>query len=106
MKKKYYVEFVFDNEIQEQLPEQYFAQSGWKGTEKEALEWATSVFHFFFTNFDYQAFTECLCMFLMSSEFDEEDEYSDIDQESRLFYDHHKCKVVKEKDFVKERIPF
>lgn len=106
MKKKYYVEFVID-ELAEYIDEtNYFAQSGWKENEEEALEWATSVFHFFFANFEYENFTNFVSMFLMSSEFDEDDEYGDIEQESRLFYDYHKCKVVREKDFVKERIPF
>jgi len=106
--KKYYVEFVFDSDIQEQLPEQFFAQSKWKNSIEECLEWATNLFHFFFDNFDYQAFTDCLGMCLMSSEFNENenDEYGDIEQVDLLIYDYHYGKVVRPKDKHVEKLPF
>ena len=106
MKKRYYVEFCID-ELADYIGDtDYFAQSGWKDSVEECLEWATKVFHFFFVNFDYENFTKFITMCLMSSEFDEDDEYGDINQEYRLFYDHHYARVVKEQDVYKAKLPF
>ena len=108
MGKKYYVEFVCESEIQEKLPENCIAQSGWKDSIEECLKWATKLFHFFFMYFDYQVFTEIVEMRLMSSVFDEDNDkdFEDVEQECLLIYDHHYAKVVRQQDVYKERLPF
>lgn len=106
--KMYYVEI----NMEDVDVENYLAQSQWFKTEKECIEWANKLFDFFFSSFDYQAFTDLIIMEIMSSEceFDDEDyfEYGDIDSEYRLFYDYDKHKVVSEEEFKKpqKRLPF